>query len=370
MNIISMQQFLERTAMKGRLVNKDTGEIQFPPGNRTDWNGRALHEKDLFEYLRQVTDVRNWKPGECLAAFPADVGEDHIEHLQTMMKEVWTERPNKMIFEDNPVNVDAEAKERLREVYKDRRNLCIYDSQMQSSLVVHFMCYHKERARLLTHFYTFLFFEDWKHDLWSKRFVRDHLRYIDELQCAAARVITAIRQRSMQNDPDANGQYHSFHIRRGDFQYKQTRLSGSAIYDNTKDILIAGRTVYIATDERDKSFFAPLADHYDICFLDDFHHLFPDLNTNYYGMLDQLIASKGDIFVGAFFSTFTGYINRMRGYQSVKHKEEGYDVGKLQSYFYAPLDRKMEMTKYRAIDGLFAREFPISWRDLNNDVEE
>ena len=28
-------------------------------------------------------------------------------------------------------------------------------------------------ARLLTHFYTFLFLQDWKHDLWLKRFVRD-----------------------------------------------------------------------------------------------------------------------------------------------------------------------------------------------------
>lgn len=35
----------------------------------------------------------------------------------------------------------------------------------------------------------FLFFADWRHDLWTKRFVRDHLRYVDEIQCAAARVV-------------------------------------------------------------------------------------------------------------------------------------------------------------------------------------
>ena len=363
-----MKEFLERTAMKGRLVNKDTGKVQFPPGNRTDWNGRALHEKDLFEYLREVTDVRNWKPGECLAAFPSAPGKEHIDHLTTMMEAVKKEWPNKMEFEGKPVPVDSSPEERLREVYKERKNLCVYDQEMQDSLVVHFMCYHKQQARLLTHFYTFLFFEDWRHELWAKRFVRDHLRYIDELQCAAARVVTAVRERSLKNDSKSNGEYHSFHIRRGDFQYKQTRIDADAIYENSKDILINGRTVYIATDERDKSFFEPLAKSYDLCFLDDFKDLFPDLNTNYYGMLDQLVASKGDVFIGAFFSTFTGYINRMRGYHSVKNKEEGYEVGSLKSYFYAPVDRKFEMTKYRAIDGLFAREFPISWRDIDKDV--
>ena len=69
--------------------------------------------------------------------------------------------------------VDAPVKDRLSEMAGGRKKLCIYDSQMQESLVVHFMCYHKERARMLTHFYTFLFFEDYKHDLWNKRFVRD-----------------------------------------------------------------------------------------------------------------------------------------------------------------------------------------------------
>lgn len=71
--------------------------------------------------------------------------------------------------------------------------------------------------------------------------------------------------------------------------------------------------LYIATDERDKKFFDPFREHYEIVFLDDFKHLLPGINTNFYGMLDQLVASKGRVFFGTFFSTLSGYVNRMRG---------------------------------------------------------
>ena len=31
-------------------------------------------------------------------------------------------------------------------------------------------------------------------------------------------------------------------------------------------------------------------------------------------MIDQVVCTRGDVFVGTWFSTFTGYITRMRGY--------------------------------------------------------
>ena len=88
---------------------------------------------------------------------------------------------------------------------------------------------------------------------------------------------------------------------------------------------------------------------YNVYFLDDFKHLFEDLNTNYYGMLDQLIASKGRTFIGTFHSTFTGYINRMRGYHSQKNKLEGYETGMIRSYYFNPEDRKNAMLKYAPV---------------------
>lgn len=38
-------------------------------------------------------------------------------------------------------------------------------------------------------------------------------------------------------------------------------------------------------------------------------------NPDWVGMIEQVIASTGRIFVGTYWSTFTGYIMRMRGYK-------------------------------------------------------
>ena len=98
---------------------------------------------------------------------------------------------------------------------------------------------------------------------------------------------------------------------------------------------------------------------------------FEGLNTNYYGMLDQLVASRGKTFVGTFHSTFTGYINRMRGYHAEKDKLEGYELGKIDSYYFTPDSKKHEMRTYKAIKGpFFAREFPMSWRDIDKGISD
>jgi hypothetical protein len=72
---------------------------------------------------------------------------------------------------------------------------------------------------MLVHFYAFLFMEDWREDLWMKRFMRDHVRYTDEIQCAAARIVHAMREyvRSKEGS-DSKGEFDTFHVRRGDFQ--------------------------------------------------------------------------------------------------------------------------------------------------------
>jgi len=59
----------------------------------------------------------------------------------------------------------------------------------------------------------------------------------------------------------------------------------------------------------------------------------------------------------------------MRGYHSQKEKLPGWENGGINSYFYAPLDRKFEMRSYKKLTVSFwAREFPASWRDLNHDL--
>lgn len=129
----------------------------------------------------------------------------------------------------------------------------------------------------------FIFFADWRQDLWSKRFVRDHLRYVDEIVCAAARVVEAVRDHARRNDKHNasrdDGTYDAVHVRRGDFQYTPTRLSADELYKLSPE-LTEGATLYVATDERDKAFFNIFKEHYDVVFLDDFLHVIKDIDTN------------------------------------------------------------------------------------------
>jgi len=364
--IISTEEFLLREAMTGNLKNKTSGLVSFPPFNRTNWDGEKMD--DLKKYLRDVTLTPLWAPSKCIATFPASADYGEADGLNTMLETIIKDNEAVPEFLQKPTPVDAAPIERMKEMRSKRKELCIYDEEMQNAPVLHFMCYHKMRVRLLVHFYAFLFFEDWKQQLWTSRFVRDHLRYIDELQCAAARVVDAIRVKAKENG-HPEGLFDTFHVRRGDFQYEDTRVEAKVLYKNSADLISEKATLYIATDERDKKYFDIFKQHYNVYFLDDFKHLFKDLNTNYYGMLDQLIASKGRIFVGTYYSTFTGYINRMRGYHSQKYKFEGHDIGVIQSYFLIPEATKNEMRRYVPVhEPMWAREFPISWRGIDKGI--
>ena len=154
-------------------------------------------------------------------------------------------------------------------------------------------------------------------------------------------------------------------------QYKHLISSVDQIYLSTKDILKPNSTVFIATDDKNKTYFEALRQHYDICFLDDFADEIKSLNSNYFGIIDQVIASKGDKFVGTSLSTLTAYVNRLRGYYSIRDKLPGYELGKLQSFHFAPEGKKHIMTEYIAPSGpLWALEFPMGWRDIDHGIPE
>ena len=369
--VITMEQFLDREVMTGNI--KSRGKAVFPPQNRTNWEGHIRDGKEFWHWLRNVTLASTWDFSQCSGVFPKMPGKEAADDMQKLYETMdMNEQSHKTFkrYENNPTPVDAPAIDRLREMLSFRKKICLYNDRMQKAKVMHFMGDNNSGARLLVHFYAFLFFEDWEQDLWTKRYVRDHLRYIDEIQCAAAKIVDAVRSRARENgDPD--GIYDSMHVRRGDFQYKQTRISAEQIYENIRDVFVENSTVFIATDERDKAFFDPLRQHYKVLFLDEFLYLVPNLNKNYYGMLDQRIASRGRTFSGAYFSTFTGYINRMRGYHSQKDKLPGHETGKIRSYFYVEKQHMEEMSNYHSLKGpLWAREFPVSWRDIDRNLDD
>ena len=85
---------------------------------------------------------------------------------------------------------------------------------------------------------------------------RSCARYVDELQCATARVVHAGWERAKSHNNNAEGLFDAFHVRRGDFQYRETRVEASELYDMAKDQIPEGcdRVLYMATDERNKHF--------------------------------------------------------------------------------------------------------------------
>ena len=64
-----------------------------------------------------------------------------------------------------------------------------------------------------------------------RRFVRDYLRYKDEIQCSGHEIVKLVRADARahnlkMNNPGRNGSstpddtFYAMHVRRGDFQYK------------------------------------------------------------------------------------------------------------------------------------------------------
>lgn len=166
-------------------------------------------------------------------------------------------------------------------------------------------------------------------------------------------------------------EFDTFHIRRGDFKVNKAWLGADEIYSNIEDVMTTNSTIYIATDEMNRSFFEPFYRHHQVYFLSDFDHLIQGLNTNYFGLVEQLVVARGRTFVGCMFSTFTGFVNRLRGYYSTRDKLPGYETGALpNTYHYAPLRTKNSMHTYQFFTKpLNAREFPIAWKDIDFNLE-
>jgi len=372
MKIITMKEFLEKVLKEGLLKDRESGFPTFPPNNRTDWNDANESEMNvLHTWLKGSSfPIAGWDSNRCISVWSKDAA------INTTLLDTLTQQREKVNYRDSPVAVNSSALDRFDELRAGRNQLCQYDKTMQEQQFLYFgHTYDMTGNRFLSPFYTFHFYEDWNEALWMRRFVRDHLRYHDELFCAAARVVDALRERvrkrGLPGNPD--GAFSTMHVRRGDFavQFKQQIISIDQIYLSTKDILKPNSTVFIATDDKNKAYFEVLRQHYDICFLDDFADEIKSLNSNLFGIIDQIIASKGDIFFGTALSTLTAYANRLRGYYSIRDKLPGYELGKLQSFHFAKEGRDRTMTEYFAPSvPLWSLEFPMGWRDIDHGIPE
>lgn len=95
------------------------------------------------------------------------------------------------------------------------------------------------------------------------------------------------------------------------------KIPAEQILQNVGPYLPKDQLVYVATDEKNKTFFNAFQQHFkSVLFLNDFigAEQLKRLNPNMLGMIDQVVCTRGEKFVGTWFSTFTGYITRLRGY--------------------------------------------------------
>ncbi|KAL7545852.1 hypothetical protein ACHAWF_009205 [Thalassiosira exigua] len=177
--------------------------------------------------------------------------------------------------------------------------------------------------------------QNWRQDLWTKWFVRDHQRYTDEIQCAAARVVTAVRKLACDRDSSGNpkGEFDSFHIRRGDFQYQfnNTHVEVDWVHVNSRDDIPENATSELK-----------------------------GVNSNFYGIIDQLVASRGRTFLDDF----------TRPSLSTSFGADGGQRGKLnRSYYYTGKTEKHLYDHYFPVHTpVLSKEPPTSWRVIDKEI--
>jgi GDP-fucose protein O-fucosyltransferase len=258
----------------------------------------------------------------------------------------------------------AAKKKDMEEVCGTHRDITFWDQDVGAHPWTHFRASENE-YRLLTHFYNIIHFANPLYDNLYKRFVRDALHYHDNIYCAAGKIVKAIqlegKTRGMVPDANGAGGYSALHVRRGDLQYKKVKIPASEWYENTKEVWRPNEILYVATDERNKTFFDDLLQHHDLRFLDDYWDLagLSDLDPNYMGMIDTVVASRGRAFAGTWFSTFSGYINRLRGYHGLSMMDSWYSF----------LEKKTAVHEWNTVDDFaYAFEWPDGWIGIDGDV--
>ena len=222
-------------------------------------------------------------------------------------------------------------------------------------------------TRMLAHFYGYMHFSDAAVGNYYKRLIRDLLHFRSEINCAAGKIIKALQDegkaRGFTVDANGAGGYSALHIRRGDFQYKKMKLSGEEWFLNTRDVLEKNEILYIATDEKDKDFFDPFRRAgYTLKFLSDYTELagLKAMDPNHMGMIETVVCSRGRSFTGTFRSTFSGYINRLRGYQGLSVKTS----------FYGSAGEKLKHHDWDNVNrDTYAKEWPDGWIGIDADVE-
>ena len=147
-----------------------------------------------------------------------------------------------------------------------------------------------------------------------KRYIYNHIHYKESILAQAYNIIKFIHGKY--------GKYYSMHVRRNDFiyQYGRVVIDDKSLLNNVKDIIPAGSCLYISTDLKNKNELGVLNSYYNVIVLNDVVDLLDRyINKDFYGMIEQIICTRGEIFIGNELSTFSSYVYRLRGYMDDIH---------------------------------------------------
>lgn len=144
-----------------------------------------------------------------------------------------------------------------------------------------------------------------------KEKVNKGIQYKDEYFIKANKIVSEL------------GQFNAIHVRRNDFLQVRKDIAEAQtinLLDDISNRIPSDKPLFIATDEHDKSVFLKLKDKYNVLYLTDFLHNQNDLTML---LVDQIVCSKSDIFLGSHLSTFSDYVNILRGQANKKdfHRE-------------------------------------------------
>lgn len=284
--VISFAEFLKREG-------GPTGRLPVPEANRTSVEATAQvcehmkrfenHCDNAYNYLKHVGTLVNISSVRSCVVFDKDVYSGA------------SDLPTDPAYAQY-INVTCGP---------DRDHFYWKAADFDDKLLLHFDAGNHKHYRLLAHFYAMIHFTDPVHDHHYRRFVRDMLHYHDTIWCAAGKVVKAVQAegvaRGFKVDENGAGAYSALHVRRGDLQYKKVKIPAQEWYDNTKEVWLPNEILYVATDERNKTFFDDLAKYHTLRFLDDYWELagLGELDGNYMGMIDTIVASRSRAFAGS-----------------------------------------------------------------------
>lgn len=140
------------------------------------------------------------------------------------------------------------------------------------------------------------------------------VRFIPPLEALASEIIGEL------------GSFYAVHVRLGDFLTNYASDEYRVNIDRFRDYVAANfedrsRLILISTDAlHEKQMFSEIFEGYEVLYIDEF--IFENFRQKYEGLpftdfnsltiLDQLICSAADLFIGTYRSTFTSIIHRIR----------------------------------------------------------